>query len=596
MSVLAQNQTVPVNSKLDTGSSRFLTVGLLRAIAHFAENHGWGLFAAMSLACGWGSMKALVTRHLDHDELFTLYIAQAPTLSRLFKLTHTVDLHPPLSYLLVRASFAIFGVSSWSCRLPFLLAFFAASALLFSFVSRLLSPLYGIIATLILWSTPLTYLATEARPYPLLLCFTALLLVSWHQAAEADNPSRRRWALATVTVSGFGLLLSHVLGVLAYGAFLAAELLRFWIRRKPYWRLWTALLIPLVSVFIYLPLLHNRSTMMFAEELRVTPLRLVSFYWESIRYLVTPLALIALLALFWPLLRKQTPANPPANRRAIHAPLGFLLACLSVVPIAIGILFSRNGTAYFDRYGVVWLVPLTIVPALVLGYCTQQNRLAGTVTALLLATVLFFNTSGKPWLIERVANLIPAKTTARFLYVFALPPIITVHYPPIPSYLQAEFATAPAVSHLDSVAPELPLVANTGLTFIEVDRQETAPVAQRLYLLTDEDAASTIAHDNVFAHYEQVKEAFPVIRGKVEPYCTFISAHSRFVVVGAYNNPQGWLLRKLDRDGADLRVIGTCNAYSEDCQIYEVSVRRKQCQNPSEPLKPSSSEARATAP
>jgi hypothetical protein len=117
------------------------------------------------------------------------------------------------------------------------------------------------------------------------------------------------------------------------------------------------------------------------------------------------------------------------------------------------------------------------------------------------------------------------------------------------------------------------VLANTGLTFIEVDHQETAQVAQRLYMLTDDDAASTIAHDTVFAHYQEVKEAFPMIRGRVEPYQAFIAAHPRFVVVGAYNNPQGWLLRKLDRDGAKLRVIGRCAGYSEDCQIYEVSVR-----------------------
>src|SRR5258708_8984023 len=116
--------------------------------------------------------------------------------------------------------------------------------------------------------------------------------------------------------------------------------------------------------------------------------------------------------------------------------------------------------------------------------------------------------------------------------------------PPIPSYLQAALAIAPSVSHLDAVAPQLPVVANTGLTFMELDREESAQVAQRLYMLTDEVAASTIAHDTVFAHYEQLVSAFP-IRGKIEDYCNFVSAHPRFVVVGADNNPQERLLRHL---------------------------------------------------
>src|SRR5258708_21924859 len=120
----------------------------------------------------------------------------------LSKLLHPVDLHPPLSYLLVRVSFAIFGFSAWSCRLPFLLCYLVAAALLFYLLSRLLSPLYGLIATLFLWSTPYAYLAGEARPYAMLLCFTSLMLVSWYQAAEGEDLRRRRWALAALAASG----------------------------------------------------------------------------------------------------------------------------------------------------------------------------------------------------------------------------------------------------------------------------------------------------------------------------------------------------------------------------------------------------------
>ncbi len=595
MSVLAQSRPILASGKLHSNSSPFLTVRLLLAIAQFAESHGWLLFAAICAGCGWGRLHTMLTRHLDHDELFTFYIAQAPTFRQLFKLSHTVDLQPPLSYLLVRASFAIFGVGSWSCRLPFLLAFLATAALLFFFLSRLLSPLYGLIATLFLWSNPYAYLAHEARPYSMLLCFTSLMLVSWYLAVEGDGTSSRRWALATVAASGFGLLLSHVFGVFVYAAFFAAELLRLWVQRRPDWRLWGAFLVPLVSVLTYLPLLRNHSTMLFAEEYRATPLRLFNFYWESIRYAVTPLAFIALLALLWPVFRKQATAPSPASRLANRASLGFLLTALALVPIGIGILFARTGTAFFERYGVVWLIPLAAVPTLVLGYRTQQDRLAGAATAVLLVTIFFFNTWGKSWLLEQVSTFVPAKAAAKLLYVSALPPLAPPGYPAIPPYLQAALAAAPIVSQLDSVAPGLPLVANTGLTFLEVDRQESAQVTQRLYLLTDEEAASTIAHDTVFAHYEQVKEAFS-LRGKVEPYRTFICAHPRFVVVGAYNNPQGWLLRKLERDGAELRVAGTCSGYSEECQIYEISVRREQCQSPGGPAEPSSSKARVAVP
>src|ERR1700691_6133261 len=150
MTSIARSRPMRAASKVGSGSSSFFTVRLLYAIAAFAEIHSWLVFAAICLGCGWGRMANLNSRHLDHDEIFTFYIAQAPTLRELLRLTHRIDLHPPLSYLLVRTSFAIFGVSAWSCRLPFLLAFLGTSVLLFVFLRRLLSPVYGLMAILLL--------------------------------------------------------------------------------------------------------------------------------------------------------------------------------------------------------------------------------------------------------------------------------------------------------------------------------------------------------------------------------------------------------------------------------------------------------------
>src|SRR5258708_7274696 len=212
MSLLAPSRMMLANSEARSDSSRFLTVRFLLALARLAETRSWLFFAAICLSCGWGRMHSLITRHLDHDEIFTFYIAQSQTLRQLFKLTHTVDLHPPLSYLLVRMSFAIFGVSAWSCRLPFLLCYLVAARLLFYLLSRLLSPLYGLIAALFLWSTPYAYLAGEPRPYAMLLCFTSLMLVNWYQAAEGEDLRRRRWALAALAAVGFWMLFSPIFG------------------------------------------------------------------------------------------------------------------------------------------------------------------------------------------------------------------------------------------------------------------------------------------------------------------------------------------------------------------------------------------------
>jgi hypothetical protein len=381
---------------------------------------------------------------------------------------------------------------------------------------------------------------------------------------------------------GFGLLLSHVLGVLPYAAFFAAEAVRLAIRRKADWRLWAALLAPAISVLTYVPLFRIHSGILFTDEYRVTPMRIVNFYWASICFLAVPLALVTILSLVRPIARRfalhvpqkaPSPAPLPASLR----PLGALLLGLFLVPLGVGILFARTGTAFFDRYGFVVLIPIALGPALLLGFRTRRNQMAGVAVALLLGVVLFLNTTGKFWMIEQLGNF-TSPTVARYaLNILALPPIITEPVKPfVAPHLQKALDAARPVYNLDSVDPDLSLVANTGLTFLEIDEQGDEELTNRLYLLNNRQAAAAIAHDTVFENYDRLRKVFP-IRGKVEPYCAFISEHPRFLVLGAYNHPQGWLLKKLDMDGADLRIIGTYAGITEEAQLYEVTVLKAGC-------------------
>jgi hypothetical protein len=466
------------------------------------------------------------------------------------------------------------------------LAFFLTVALVFWLAKRILSPLYGIISVLFFWSVPFTYEADEARPYSLMVCFTALMLVSWYRATETPDSnfisSDRRFALLILTVGGFGLLLSHVLGVLPYAAFFAAEVVRFSIRRKSDWRLWTALLAPSISGLTYLPLIHTHSGILFTDEYHATPMRIVSFYSWSVRFLPIPLMLVALLACLWPIVRRrasqdQRQATPPAPLPAALRPLAFLLACLALIPVGVGVLFAHTGTAFFDRYGIVVIIPVVLIPVLLLGYRTQRNQMAGIAVALVLSVTLFLNTAGKIWLIEQLGNLAPPRVARYALNVLSLPLMITGRVKPrVAPHLQKALDAAPAVSNLDAIDPDLPLVANTGLTFLEIDRQGDAELTKRLYLLNDRQAAASIAHDTVFENYDRLTKVFP-IRGKVEPYCSFINEHPRFLALGAYNHPQGWLLKKLDMDGADLHIVGTYAGITEEAQLYEVTVLKATC-------------------
>jgi hypothetical protein len=583
MNSLTHNRWIGVQSAASRPSP-FASVRLIRALARFVDSHGWIVFTAVSSACAWLRLRTFDSRHLDHDELYSYYIAQAPTLKQLLLLTRTVDLHPPLSYLLIRISFALFGVSSWSCRLPSVIAILCTAALVFWMARRIFTSLYGIIAVLVFWSVPFTYQADEARPYSLLLCFTALMLASWYRATEVRDTgaTSRRWALLTMAVAGFGLLLSHVLGVLPYAAFFGAELVRLRIRRKPDWSLWIALLAPAISVLTYLPLFRSHAAILFTEQYRVTPMRIVNCYLRSITFLVIPLLVAALIAFLWPKQpqgrsQQESETTRLGSRWAALAPLTFLLGSLYLVPVAVAIIFAHTGTAFFDRYAFVAIIPISLTPALVLGLRTQRNQMAALAVALVLGAVLVLNTTGKPWLIEQLANLAPPRVAAFALNAFAAPPIVTEPVVPmVPERLQAALAAAPVVSDLDAIDPDLPLVANTGLTFLEIDQEADAELTARLYLLNDRQAATAIAHDTVFENYDRVKRVFP-IRGQVAPYCAFIGEHPRFLALGAYNHPQGWLLKKLERDGANLHLIGVYRGITEEAQLYEVTVLKATC-------------------
>jgi hypothetical protein len=257
--------------------------------------------------------------------------------------------------------------------------------------------------------------------------------------------------------------------------------------------------------------------------------------------------------------------------------LGFLLACFTLIPLGVGIIFAHSGTAFFDRYGVIILIPIALVPALVLAYRTQGNQLAATLLALILGAVFFLNTTGKPWLIEQLATFASPAVARYAIAAFALPPFVEERVKPaVPDRLRKAFEAARPVTDLNAVEPDLPLVANTGLTFLEIDRQGNAELTHRLYLLGDKQLATSIAHDTVFEGYDVISRIFPT-RGTVEPYCSFIPKHPHFLVVGAYNHPQGWLLKKLDMEGADLRIIGTYPGITEEAQLYEVTVSKAAC-------------------
>jgi len=244
-----------------------------------------------------------------------------------------------------------------------------------------------------------------------------------------------------------------------------------------------------------------------------------------------------------------------------------------IVPVGVGILFARSGTAFFDRYGIVILITLAVVPAWLLSIRSGRSQFAGGIGLGIVAMFWFVQSFAMPWVIESTANVLPLRAAAVVsALVVAVPEVPQPSPVLLPTYLELQAQQAPKVKKISSVFPELPMVAGSALPFMELDHYEDNAFTSRLFLLDNREAAVNLVHFTLFEGYGRLKDLFP-IRGTVAPYDQFIATHRHFLVLGDYCHPTEWLLRKLEADGAQLRIIGTYEGTYEDHDLYEVTFR-----------------------
>jgi 4-amino-4-deoxy-L-arabinose transferase-like glycosyltransferase len=450
---------------------------------------------------------ALATRrHLWHDELYTFYISSAASFGEFWKCIQ-LDNHPPLYYMLARAAMSALGKTSFAVRLPAMVALSVASLCLYLLVQKhLQSAAYGALAVLVFWSTNAFYFAAEARPYGLVLAFFGLAMLAWGRGS--------------VLALGFavaGMMLTHFFAVFFLMPFLIAELVRFMQTRKADWPVMCALLSPCVIPFFFLKL---RGGEVFPPAFQAGVRKMTSYYYWSLREEGWVLLVGFLMAvLIYRLRTREKPARTNFSAVEVSFVAGLLL-----LPIVInGVLMFRHG-AFFTRYSIPTLFAFPLVFVVLLAYWTDVNRPAAlAVCAAIGAYVLWHE--GKP---------------------------IAKH---------SDFAR---------VYPDLPLVAASGLTFMEMDREQPATTVKRLFYLTDMNLALTYAHasmlENLFA---TTRQCLP-IRGHIEPFRTFVSEHHRFLVLGTPSYAEDWLLRYLMAQHAKLELVGEFPSESKDSQLYLV--------------------------
>ena len=480
-----------------------------------------------------GVLGRSLDKPLWHDELFTFYISHAPSLSVLFSDTRMIDLNPPLSYLLTRVSFAMFGVNTLTCRLPEMMGFLVAMLSLFLFVRRRAGALYGLLAATLLYTGAAAELTAEARPYGLLLGFGSLSLLGWQKARAHD-----RLGIPLMLLGGFGMLLSHVFSVFLWSALAGAEVIRILQRRRIGWALVAAWILPLVCIWTYVPLLRSHGGGTFPSAFQPSIHTIATFYDSWVERDVRCVLLTGLVLVLLAGRQVFRGVSTPVLTLAEWAATVFVLS----VPLVILTQLIRSHAAFFPRYTTAGNIGLSVFTAVTLAWWTSRD-----IRAALLCIGIAMLSSGQ---LHAALNAIRHQ------------PILT-STEPAPTVCEA----CELSQRLD---PSIPFVDASGLTFLEMDHRESDTMLQRVFYLTDPIASATYAHANIFEGMAVEKSLFPM-RANVSIYADFVRLHHRFFVFGEYGFPEDWLLRKLQVDGASLRLVGQMRSSYRDRDLYYVS-------------------------
>lgn len=125
---------------------------------------------------------ALTGQPLWWDEGYTFWFS-TESLSRLIELT-SLDIHPPLYYLLLKGWLALLGVGVFQARLFSLFAALLTIPLFYQWARLVAAPRVARLATLLLIFAPLhIYYAQEVRMYALLMLLIVALLWAWQRSA-----------------------------------------------------------------------------------------------------------------------------------------------------------------------------------------------------------------------------------------------------------------------------------------------------------------------------------------------------------------------------------------------------------------------------
>ena len=311
-----------------------------------------------------------------NDELFTYFIAQAPTLSGIWSALLTgADQTPFPFYVLTRWSLGLFGVNEWALRLPEMIGVWVAGLCLFHIVARQTEGLYGFVAMVFLFVTGANFYSYEARPYGLVLAFAAASWLCWQAAADGRV---RRLSLLGLFGSLAAALCSHYYAVLVFIPLGIGELVRSYDRRRADWPIWFAIMGALSPLLFLAPLIQQARTYSQGFWARPSLQSIPDAY--SALLMPTPLLVLAVLILsgIYSLTRSGE-LRPHATARYPLVPHHEVAVAAGFVALPIIAVLATMATtgAFTFRYALPAVLGVSVLVAVAMGRLFQGHAVLG---------------------------------------------------------------------------------------------------------------------------------------------------------------------------------------------------------------------------
>jgi hypothetical protein len=334
-----------------------------------------------------------------------------------------------------------------------------------------------------------------------------------------------------------------VFSLFALGAFLLAEFVRSLRRRKVDVPTWLALLLPLVSCVLYVPLLRGQHGLVYPPEMHPSLAAGLLTYHS---FLYRPMAPVMELGAFVLILLRFYPECTFVQFLRLRAEVWALLLTLLAMPVTLAIILHLRSPqgSFFPRYTLAVGYPAMFFVAMFFAWRSKETEKVGISLTLfaLVATFLSFNEIPHQAVHLAHRGLLAAPD---------------------------EVASAGGVT---DIAPDLPLVDNNALRFMEADNRLSPAELKRFVYVTDEAEALRVVHSNAGESVATMAAVFH-LNSRVVPYKDFIAAHRTFLVVGEVDHVGDWFLKTVIDRGADAQFLGKYHFAGRDQSLWLVTLK-----------------------